>query len=370
MKIKKYLVTDMKEGMKRIKRDLGSDAIIIESRRVRRKGLRGFFMPPQLEIIAAVDLQKQQFPAGSAMMKNVIEKERQMTSMADELKELRETVAELSTVASINDGVDSAKKIITRKKSAAYWRSYLEHHDLDPSLLEEIFSEAEAAASVPGRMSHTRMAEILREKAATKISFASGFNCRTQVFIGPTGVGKTTTLAKLAARASLDRQEKVGLVTIDHYRVGAVEQLRSYAEIMDLPMEVVMSPSDLFKVMLRLNQCDRIFVDTAGRSTGSSEQLSDLAPYIEMLLPADIHLVISATTRCQDISYITERFKRLMYNRLVLTKLDETKSYGAILNSSYFSKMPLVYLTDGQRVPEDLKLASDIDLAGILWKAG
>jgi len=371
MKIKKYVAEDMKEGMMRVKKDLGMEAVILHSRPVRRKGLLGFFTPRQVEIIAAVDPTRKQPPVNDNMLKKVAEKDQEISSMAEELKELKGKITEISTVA-LGSGQDEkvGSGVVTKKKSSAYWRNYLEHHDLDPNLMEEIFSEAEEEAARPGRISHAQMAEILKEKASAKISSINGSSNRTQVFVGPTGVGKTTTLAKVAARYSISEQEKVGLVTIDHYRIGAVDQLRAYSEIMDLPLEVVMNPQDLFKVMMRLEGCDRILVDTAGRATGNNEQLEDLAAYIDMLKPADIYLVISATTRRQDISYITEKFARLNYNRLVLTKLDETNSYGALLNSPYYTKVPLAYLTDGQRVPEDLKQAAEIDVAGMLWRAG
>ncbi len=371
MKIRKYLASDMKEGLVRVKKDLGRDAVILHSRRVRRRGIRGFFTPRQMEIIAAVDTKPKDASLNNgAMLQRFIEKDKEMSVLTEELESLKSKVMELSAVATVNDQDEGKEKTVTRKKSSAYWRTYLEHHDLDPALLEEIFVEAESDAAGPGRMSHAKMADILKEKAAGKIICTNGCNSRTQVFIGPTGVGKTTTLAKLAARLSLQDNEKVGLITIDHYRIGAVDQLRAYSEIMELPLEVVMAPQDLFKVMMRLEECDRILVDTAGRSTGNKDQLEDLVSYIDMLLPADIHLVISATTRRQDVSYIAESFKKLKYNRLVVTKLDETNAYGTVMNSSYYTRMPLVYLADGQRVPEDLKLASELDVAGLLWRTG
>lgn len=360
----------MKEGLVKVKKELGMDAVILYTRRVRRRGLRGFFTPRQVEIIAGVDTVKGNSSANSAVLKKFNEKEREMSVMAREIENLKSQISEISTVADFNDSAESNGKTVTKKKSSAYWRSYLEHHDLDPALLEEIFNEAEADASGPGRMSHARMAEILRRKAAGKVSCTSGCQSRTQIFIGPTGVGKTTTLAKLAARLSLRDGENVGLITIDHYRIGAVDQLRTYSEIMDLPLEVVIKPRELFKVMVRLESCDRILVDTAGSSTGNREQIEDLATYIDMLQPADVHLVISATTRRQDVTYIADSFRQLKYNRLIVTKLDETNAYGTVLNSSYYTKMPLVYLTDGQRVPEDLKLAAEVDLAGLLWRTG
>ncbi len=370
MKIRKYLSSDMKEGMARVKKDLGREAVILHSRRVKRKGILGYFTPRQIEIIAAVDPKPKEAPANGLMLQKFNEKEKEMSAMAEEIEALKSRVMEISTETSQDNQDEGAGKKTTRKKSSSYWRTYLEHHDLDPNLLEEIFIEAESDAAGPGRMSHSKMAEILKEKAAGKIICTNGCNSRTQVFIGPTGVGKTTTLAKLAARLALQENEKVGLITIDHYRIGAVDQLQAYSEIMELPLEVVMAPQDLFKSMMRLEGCDRILVDTAGRSTGSKEQLEDLASYIDMLLPADIHLVISATTRRQDVSHIAESFKKLKYNRLIVTKLDETNVYGAVMNSSYYTKMPLVYLTDGQRVPEDLQLASELDVAGLLWRTG
>lgn len=368
MKIRKYIASDMKEGLAKIKHELGPEAVILHSFNMRPKGWRGLFAPRQVQIIAACDQKKQQAAANGVILKKVMEKDQQISVMAREIDELKSTVSELSLLAETEETAPANTTVLTRKKSVNYWRHYLEHHDLDPRLLEEIFCEAEEEANVPGRMSHGRMAEILQKTASGKLSCQSGCSNRVQIFIGPTGVGKTTTLAKLAARFALEEKEKVGLITIDHYRIGAVEQLRTYAEIMDLPLSVVLAPGDLFKAMLKLEGCDRILIDTAGRSTGQDDQLEDLVAYIDMLLPADVYLVLSATTRRQDVHYIAERFKKLKYNRLIVTKLDETNAYGNLFNGFYYTKAPLAYLTDGQRVPEDIKLATTTDVAEMLWR--
>lgn len=369
MKIRKYLAVNITEGLRQIKKEMGLDAVIIQTRPVRRKGLRGLFAPRQLEILAALDSYKEEKSGLGDVLTQVLLEDKRTEKVAEELQELKTIVQQL-TGAPPEFATPAFLEGTAAKGPVAYWRRYLEHQDLDKVLLQELFKEVEKEIAGPGRISQGRVAQILREKAARRVRFNGVQNHRTQVFVGPTGVGKTTTLAKIAARYALDEQEKVGLITIDHYRVGAVEQLRTYAEIMDLPLEVVYSPRDLYKAMLRLEGFDRILVDTAGRATGNCEQMEELSGYIEQLLPAVVYLVVSATTRQQDIRLITESFSKLKYNRLIVTKLDEAAVYGAILNSIYYTDLPMAYITDGQRVPEDLKPADEIDLAGLLWGAG
>ena len=181
-----------------------------------------------------------------------------------------------------------------------------------------------------------------------------------QVFVGPTGVGKTTTLAKLAARYALYQGERVGIITIDHYRIGAVEQLRTYADITGLPLEVVMTPRELRHALDKLSGCQRILIDTAGRSTLNLVHIQELANYLGNLPPAEIFMVISATTKAQDLKLISENFRCMNYNRLIFTKLDETNTYGVLLNGIYLTGLPVIYITTGQSVPDDICLA-DLD---------
>ncbi|MEW5785286.1 MAG: flagellar biosynthesis protein FlhF [Bacillota bacterium] len=367
MKIRKYLAGDISEGLQRIKKELGPDAIILQTRPVRRKGLRGYFTPRQLEIIAALDTNREEKAGLGEALTQVLVEDKRTEKMKEELLELKSMVSRLTESSPPRTDFPFPADGAVIKKPIMYWRRYLEHQDLDAVLLHELLSEIEKETAGPGRVSQTVVAQLLQTKTVRRLRCDATKKYRTQIFVGPTGVGKTTTLAKLAARFALDEQERVGLLTIDHYRIGAVDQLRTYAEIMDLPLEVVYSPRDLVKAMLRLEGCERILVDTAGRATGNTEQMEELSGYIELLQPADIYLVISATTRQQDIRLITECFNRLKYNRLIVTKLDEAAVYGAVLNSIYYTNLPLAYLTNGQRVPEDLKLVNEAELAGLLW---
>lgn len=368
MKIRKYLAVNMTEGLCRIKKELGEEALILQTRPVRRKGLRGLFAPRQVEILAAIDSRLRDKTEAGEVLTQVLAEESRTKIIEQELRELKTMVKQLAAAPTDTEPAEPPAGA-AGKGPINYWRRYLEHQDLDGMLLQELCREAEAAIAGPGRISQARVAQILRAKAADRITINGLNNQRTYIFVGPTGVGKTTTLAKIAAHLSLDKQERVGLLTIDHYRIGAVDQLRTYAEIMDLPLEVVYAPRDLNKAMIRLQDCERILVDTAGRATGNSEQMGELSAYIEQLLPAAIYLLISATTRQQDIRLIAESFSRLKYNRLIVTKLDEAAVFGAVLNSVYYTNLPLAYVTDGQRVPEDIKHAGEVDLAGLLWGA-
>jgi len=369
MKIRKYLAANVTEGLQQIRKELGNDALILQTRPVRRKGLRGIFTPRQVEILVALDSRPQEKMEITEALTRALAEEERAKKVQAELQELKTMVKQLVAVPPVSETVSLQDGVAT-KGPVAYWRRYLEHQDLDAALLQELFKESEIEFKGPGRLSQGRVAQILREKAIGRINVNGSKNQRTHIFVGPTGVGKTTTLAKIAARLALSEQESVGLVTIDHYRIGAIEQLRTYAEIMDLPLEVVYAPRDLYKALVRLERCQRILVDTAGRATGNREQMEELAGYIEQLLPAVVYLLISATTRQQDIRLIADSFSKLKVNRLIITKLDEAAVFGAILNSAYYTNLPLAYITDGQRVPEDIKLADEVELKKLLWGGG
>ncbi len=354
MKIRKYYSRDMAEGFQKIKKELGPEAIILQTRNVRRRGLKGWFAPHQIEIIAALD--------SRGMPPKNQDHAVETGKMESELNELKTMVKMLMKENSRQEPAGNPGG----EDKGDCWRSYLQHHDVDPAIIDEMV--AQVAAKCEGTTASKEMqATLLQEQITARIPAAEERTNRTIVLIGPTGVGKTTTLAKLAARYSIQCREKVGLVTIDQFRIGAVDQLSAYAEIIDLPLKVAFSPEDLAQAIDGLKDCDRILVDTAGRATGNLAQTNELLNYIEVLLPAEVHLVISATTRWQDIRFITDSFSRLHYNRLLVTKLDETSSYGAILNGAYHAGQPLVYMTDGQSVPDDLKLARENNFAGYFW---
>lgn len=179
---------------------------------------------------------------------------------------------------------------------------------------------------------------------------------RRVALIGPTGVGKTTTIAKLAAAYLLAGGKKVVLITIDTYRIAAVEQLKVYGEIMNLPVEVVVRPEHLEQVLERHQNKDLILIDTAGRSPRDTVSLDDLEAFLAVDPQIETHLVLSATTRDRDLYEIYKRFSVLEPRSLLLTKLDECDSAGVLLNIHVRHNCPLSYVANGQKVPEDIVL--------------
>lgn len=182
------------------------------------------------------------------------------------------------------------------------------------------------------------------------------------VLVGPTGVGKTTTIAKLAGRLALIEKKKVGLITIDTYRIGAIEQLKTYAEIMNIPFKVVITIKEMEDAIESMKDCDVILIDTTGRSSKNTMQISELRAFVQKAEPDYINMVISATTKNKDIKSILEGYSELEYESIIITKLDETTVYGSIYNISRNANKPVSFITIGQNVPDDIKVSTKEEL--------
>lgn len=187
---------------------------------------------------------------------------------------------------------------------------------------------------------------------------------------GPTGVGKTTTIAKLAAEQLFRQGRKVGLITSDTYRISAVEQLRTYASILNIPLEVVQSPGDLQRAMFRLESCDLVLMDTAGRNYRNELLVAELQSLLAKELPSETFLVLSLTSKSRDMKKIAEHFSRYPLDKVIFTKLDETGSYGPLFNVLNDFPLKLSYITNGQTVPDDLLTASPEQISGMLLGTG
>lgn len=205
--------------------------------------------------------------------------------------------------------------------------------------------------------------EILRDIFEREILVTTGsFNGKVAL-VGPTGVGKTTTIAKLAGRLSLVDKKKVGLITIDTYRIGAIEQLKTYAEIMNIPFRVVITIKEMGEAIEAMEDCDVILIDTTGRSSKNTMQISELRAFIEKAEPDYVNMVISATTKNRDIKTILNGYSDLGYDGVIVTKLDETTVYGSIYNIAKRANKPVNFITIGQNVPDDIKVPSKEELA-------
>lgn len=176
--------------------------------------------------------------------------------------------------------------------------------------------------------------------------------------VGPTGVGKTTTIAKLAANFRLRDRIRMGLVTVDTYRIAAVEQLRTYAEIIDLPMAVVTSPREMRRAIQEFESMDLVLIDTAGRSPRDELQIKELRSLLAEADVDEVHLVLSLTASARTIAATAERFAEAPTTALVLTKLDEVSGLGTLLTVARTVDLPISYLTTGQDVPDDIEVAS------------
>lgn len=401
MKIKKYVVNDMNEAMTRIRYELGTDAIIISQRKVRKGGFLGLFSKKSLEVTAAIDNYSKEKKHNSntedkinkenniEVIKKMIEERNNNTkydnnidhdtNILDSYKEILESKSksfenkrskgkEFTETKDLMDEIRDLKKIV--KDIGKNEKSYEDENsslvnffkDLD---LEEEFIE-KIIKKVGDLEDNLEEREKIKRVIENTIDIRSNSVGKVTVLVGPTGVGKTTTIAKLAGKLSLIDKKKVGLITIDTYRIGAVEQLKTYADIMNIPFKVVFSIKDMEKSIIDLDYCDVILVDTTGRSSKNMMQISELRAFIEKIKEKSVHLVISASTKNKDIETIIKGYTILEYENIIITKLDETSTYGSILTILDKGKKPISFITTGQDVPDDIKEGNKEEIAKIV----
>ncbi|QCX32336.1 flagellar biosynthesis protein FlhF [Caloramator sp. E03] len=340
MIIKRYIVDNMNEAMTRIRYELGNDAVIVSQRKIRQKGIIGFIKPKKIEVTAAADDKSKKSKENSDKDKN--------ESLQKEINELKEMMASLL-------GQKEQSKIKTQDRSKTKQR--LLENDIPIEIIEDIYN-AIKENNGNKKLSSKKIEKEIKLIIEKIIKINEKKDCRLQVFIGPTGVGKTTTIAKIASMYSLYQQKKVGLITIDTYRIGAVEQLKTYSDILGIPFKVALSIKDIPKAIDEMKECDVILIDTTGRNCKNMMQISETRKYVETINADIVHLVLSMTTKQGDIKKIIENYKTVNYNSLILTKVDETLTYGSILTSCFYGNVPISFITTGQNVPEDIEEAN------------
>ena len=349
------MVNDMKDALYQIKNDLGPEAMIINSRKVRSKGLLGLFVKRKLEVTAAVD---EFVETGNRQKLTHAVRDGSIASgTAERLLLLNRTV---------RDKESSHEDTFVSK-----WRQILLDIDLDEGLVEHLLYDLNDSCDT-GRSDRDEMIKLNLTNRITRLiepAYHDIKYSKVYAFIGPTGVGKTTTLAKLAAQFTLFHQKKIALITIDTYRIGAVEQLKTYGEIIGVPLDVVMTSEELHRTVMKHKDKDLIFIDTAGRPSSNVAQVKELMEFLGAVsLPLDTFLVLSATTKNKDMIKCIKEYGRIDINKIIFTKIDETRSLGSMLNVIYRTNIPIYYITDGQSVPDDIEQVYPEKLAKLLLK--
>lgn len=340
MIVKRYLANSMPQAMEQIKRDLGPDAVILSTRTVPGSGWRRFFGQKQLEVTAALE-------------ENQIAKS-QSSVLRDEIRELGKMVQEIK-----NRSVETEKN----QRPLRGWQMLLEQLGINEELGEKLLDGV-------GEPGGGKEREVLAKRI---VDFLQGYTQqkegRIHCFVGPTGVGKTTTLAKLATHAAIFQERDTVMITADTYRIGAVEQLRTYAEILNTDLEVVLTEEELLEALERHQDKEAIFIDTAGRPSYNKEQLMELERLLAAIPEKTVSLVLSCATKNEDLFRIADDFSITNYDQLIFTKTDETGSLGSILNILHKTGCPVAYLTTGQNVPEDILLAGPEKMANLILGA-
>ncbi|AIQ13333.1 flagellar biosynthesis protein FlhF [Paenibacillus durus] len=288
------------------------------------------------------------------------------TSVFDEIREMKQWIERIA-----RQSADSREL----PEGLERLRLRLIEQEMDDALVEEWISDVLDNWNKDGRLwPEEKFEEALRVQVegflADKIGEGISPDTRLLYVAGPTGVGKTTTLAKLAADQLFRHGRKVGMITSDTYRISAVEQLRTYASILNVPLEVVQSPGDLQRALSRLEGCDLVLMDTAGRNYRNELLVAELQSLLSPAMKSETYLVLSMTSKSRDMKLITEHFSKYKLDKVILTKLDETGSYGPLFNLLNDYPFMLSYMTNGQSVPDDLLIPSGELVCNLLLGTG
>ncbi|MEK3921860.1 MULTISPECIES: flagellar biosynthesis protein FlhF [Paenibacillus] len=438
MRVKQYVVETMPEAMLQIRKDLGSDAVILSTKEIKVGGVMGMFRKKRIEVVAAVDkeenkqttkpVQNQFTPVPRAFVPEAYRQTaRSFVAASDESATTNtadQSVQDQSAAApsvfesrNIGSDIDSGsgsssmdhkprpqgadfsgsttgpmptgsdlqqdklmtelqdlKQMVTRLSKQGtsadpvpeelhMIRERLTEQDVWPEVWESWFDSIQAKWS-EGGLKEQDVEQVVKLEVMHFLEqrIEEGILPTTRIVYvaGPTGVGKTTTIAKLAAEQMFKKQRKVGFITSDTYRISAVEQLRTYASILNVPLEVVQSPGDTQRAISRLENCDLIFMDTAGRNYRNELLVSELQSLLAPVENSETFLVMSMTSKSADMVQITEHFSKYGLDKVIFTKMDETGSCGPLFNLLHRFPLKLAYVANGQNVPDDL-LKPDAD---------
>jgi flagellar biosynthesis protein FlhF len=364
MQIKRYEAVNMREAMARIKQDLGPDAVILSTKKISKDN-------PLIEVMAARD--RDIAPAETHRILRPGDAQRQQEGLGglqQELRDLKSCIDGLAQQFMFKTDFLDLKETLNMLCDIVSVRNDLHLQHLYLMLIANGFSRVRAlrlTEAIKNDFPHTAADTLEKAAALAEHVIARSFpkddykGQRIKAFVGPTGVGKTTTLAKLAAHYCLEKKMKVGLITTDTYRVAAPEQLKVYAKIMGLPLDVASDKDKFMRSLTNFADKDLILVDTPGRSRQDDCCLSTL----KSILTDDVEtfLLLSPTSSREHLIEAADRFRILEYDRIILTKIDECMLLGFIVDVLDMIGKPVSYLTTGQNVPKDIEKANPERLA-------
>lgn len=390
MIIKKYTGKTETEAVMKAKEDLGPNAVVMSVKTMKQRGLAKLFKKDYVEINAA--LEEKEFAQGINQKKPTVAKntpepridlraddkaiipppktqpsetiEKKLDSLHDMLRNqmIKEEETNIKTEKT-HEPVAVKKEENANFKSLKLIYNKLLENEVDEKYANSIINDIENSIKKESNLDSI-LASVYQKiilKLGNPEAIENTARRKVVFFIGPTGVGKTTTIAKLASDFKLNQKKKVAMVTADTYRIAAVEQLNTYASILDVPVNVVYTPAEIADSLKELENFDTIFIDTAGRSHKNEDQrleVIDMVTKVKELdadIDIDVFLVLSVTTKYKDMISICDAYKEIEGYKLLFTKLDETNSLGNILNIKLYTDAALSYTTYGQNVPDDIE---------------
>jgi len=368
MIVKRFLAGDMQEALRKISEEMGPDAVILEQKFVRGKGIAGFFKKKMVQVVAAYEPYRPKEPKGEKAEAKPKEPAAPQdggvafgTEQVRQLLEIKELVRELSERTRAAEA--EPEPPYSPEVQSIY--ETLVRRDVNEELSKEIADKTQSIMEQKGMDAQAVARQLILDRLGDPYPLKlKKFEQNVLLFAGPTGAGKTTTVAKLAGMLKFRENLRVGLINTDTYRIGAMEHIRIFAGIMNIPLVMAYGEEDVAKAVRAMTDCDVVLIDTAGKSARDEEYQKELGRLIEKTGADEVFLVLSVATGSRSCGELIRNYSFIKDYKLIVTKLDEVEFPGNVLNIAEFSKKRLAFVTVGQNVPEDIRKADTELLAG------
>ncbi|HVO65617.1 MAG TPA: flagellar biosynthesis protein FlhF [Syntrophales bacterium] len=373
MQIKRYEVRSIQDAMTKIRSDLGEEAVILSTKRL--KGGRA----PLLEVTAARDESKKRLRSDDpcetpGAVDNLMSGSTELDKIRNDIIEMKSLMRDLKREDSLRRELGQLKEYLNNLMTVlGTWEK-----NLFPRPLSKIYYHLVANGVSRERAyrllntldkidSFENTFKLLEDKITKSIPVSREQKRKGIIaFVGPTGAGKTTTLAKLAANYAMNEKLGVGLISADTYRIAAAEQLKTYAKIMGLPIKVVSEKEEFKQALSRFSDKDLVLVDTPGKSRNDEDYMGKLGDLLNVGIPIETNLLLSLTSSRENMLDAASRFGMVNYDNIIFTKVDEATGYGSMYDVIDQVGKPVSYLTNGQNVPNDIENANPGRIARLI----